>query len=177
MKVNLGCGYDKLRGYLNIDIDRSCIPNVVADFRNLKFRDLDEVRASHLLEHFDRFESIKILKQWYKWLKVDGKLVLEVPDFEEICKEFVKGNQYWLSRHAFGSHKADWAFHKEGWWKSKFEEVLPRIGFEIIEIKKERRIYKTSTASPDKTIYKKFQLPNNEKEVILPNLIVYATKR
>lgn len=172
-KLNIGCGYDLLEGYINVDINKDYKPDVVADFRKLNPLYVDEVRASHLLEHFDRFETIEILKQWRGWLKKGGKLVLEVPDFEEICKEFSKGNKYWLSRHTFGSHKANWAFHRESWWKEKFEEVLPKVGFKIIKFKKEIRVYPTQSANEDTTISKEFQ---GNDDISLPNLIVYAEK-
>ena len=121
------------------------------------FSEYKRITVDHLLEHFNRFEAIDILEQWKVWLKKGGKLVIEVPDFEQVCKDFSGGNKYWLSRHTFGSHKANWAFHKESWWEEKFEEVLTKLGFEIIEFKKEKRVYPINLAYEDTTLDKDFQ--------------------
>ena len=176
MKISIGTGKDKLNDYLNIDIDEFHKPDLVADFRDLDFMNLDEIRAHHLLEHFDRFEVITILEQWHSWLKKGGGLVLELPDFEGICKEFKKGNKYWLSRHAFGSHKEDWAYHREGWWEEKVNEILPSVGFRIINIEKIKRLYPIICGAVDNTVSEKFKTPNGEVELELPVLMVHAYK-
>ena len=35
-------------------------------------------------------------------------------------------------RHLFGSHEADWAIHKDGWYREKYEHVLSKLGFDNI---------------------------------------------
>ncbi|HHT9107002.1 MAG TPA: glycosyltransferase [Candidatus Wunengus sp. YC64] len=35
-------------------------------------------------------------------------------------------------RHLFGSHEADWAIHKDGWYREKYEHVLSKLGFDEI---------------------------------------------
>lgn len=140
-RINLGAGKKPLKGYLNVDTQNLPDIDIVDDFRKLKFVDLDEVRASHLLEHFSREEAVKVLELWHSWLKPNGILVIETPDFQSTCRDFLK-DPYWMTRHSFGSQENEWSFHKDGWYEDKFREILPKIGFEItkLEFNKTRKI-------------------------------------
>ena len=160
-RIEIGSGNFPHAGYTHIDIEKKAGVDIKGDFRTMDFSELEEIRSHHLLEHFGREEAIKILKLWHSWLKKDGVLLIEVPDFEEICRRFPE-DKYWLARHAYGSQEAEWAFHKDGWYEDKFREILPQIGFEITLLKK-----KTS-----KVIIKS---PQKERH-ILPNILVIAKK-
>jgi len=137
MRINIGCGKRKYTGYTTVDIESKNNPDIVGDFRTMTFSDVEEIRAEHLLEHFSRNESIDILKQWHSWLKDGGLLVVETPDFEGICENFSL-DHYWMTRHAYGSQEAEWAFHRDGWYEEKFRQLLPELGFEIIGVEKTR---------------------------------------
>lgn len=136
--LDVGCGKKKHKGYIGIDIEPSNKPDILGDFRQMDFEEVDRIRARHLLEHFSREESLKILKLWHDWLKMDGTLIIETPDFETTCVHFIKSNnsaeRYWLIRHLYGSQEADWSFHKDGWYESKFRWILPKLGFEVTSV-------------------------------------------
>jgi len=114
-RLNLGAGHKPKAGYINIDVLNLPDIDIVADFRELKYKGLDKVRAFHLLEHFGRDEGIAILKQWHSWLKRGGELSIETPDFEMICSRFEE-DKAWMTRHAFGSQENKYSFHKDGWY-------------------------------------------------------------
>lgn len=136
-RINIGCGQRKYKGYVTIDIEPKNAPDICGDFRTMNFSNLDEIRAEHILEHFSRDEGIQVLRQWHGWLRESGTLIIETPDFEEICKNF-QIDKYWMTRHTYGSQEADWAYHKDGWYEEKFRNLFPDIGFEIIAIGKSR---------------------------------------
>lgn len=144
IKLEIGSGKFPHDGYTTIDIEESNKPDIVGDFRGMNFENIDEIRAHHLLEHFGRDESVEVLKQWRSWLKAGGRLIVETPDFERICSLWSSGglwaNNEWLARHCFGSQEAEWAYHKDGWYKEKFEKIFPMIGFEI-ELLKQKHSY------------------------------------
>jgi hypothetical protein len=150
-KLELGSGKRPHKGYLTVDIEPYSHADFIGDFRNMSFNNLDEIRSHHLFEHFGRDESMKILNLWNSWLKVGGTLIIETPDFQEICRNFDK-DHYWMTRHTYGSQESDWAYHKDGWWQEKFEQVLPLHGFKIISFQK------------------------NCSRKILPNILVVAQK-
>lgn len=134
-KLEIGVGKKHHPGYKTIDVEIYANPDYLGDFRTMEFKDIDEIRAHHLLEHFSRKEGEDVLKLWHNWLKKDGLLIVETPDFEGICDNFKK-DKYWMTRHAYGSQEAGWAFHRDGWYQEKFEFILPKLGFEILEIRK-----------------------------------------
>lgn len=84
MKVNLGCGYNKYAGYVNVDHDAKCNPDIVADLEErLPFEDnsVDEIIMFHVLEHLGQDVKIyfNIWKELYRILKHDGEIKITVP--------------------------------------------------------------------------------------------------
>jgi predicted SAM-dependent methyltransferase len=145
MKIEVGSGKYPHSDCTTIDIEPSNHPDIVGDFRTMSFEDIEEIKAYHILEHFGRDEAIKVLKQWYFWLIKGGRLIVEVPDFDRICYYFLNqeknwAGKEWMVKHIYGSQEADWAYHKDGWYKEKFEKILPEIGFEI-ELIKQKHSY------------------------------------
>lgn len=135
MKLNIGAGNRHLKGYTTIDIEEKNHPEVLGDFRTMNFGGIEEIRAEHILEHFGRDESQVVLNQWNSWLMDGGRLIIETPDLEYICKDWDK-DHYWMTRHIYGSQEADWAYHRDGWYEGKFRKLLPELGFEIESIQR-----------------------------------------
>src|SRR3990167_10704609 len=98
-KLEIGSGRHAHPGYKTIDVEAYAKPTYLGDFRTMSFRDIEEIRSHHLLEHFDRKESIKVLRLWHSWLKPGGKLIIETPDLEGMCKIFTeKPQRLWANR-------------------------------------------------------------------------------
>lgn len=135
MKLEIGSGRKPHKGYETIDIESYANPTYLGDFRQMNFSDVEVLRAHHILEHFNREEGISVLKLWVSWLRLGGLLIVETPDFEYICKNFEK-DKYWMSRHAFGSQEASWAYHKDAWYEEKFVKVFPTLGLKIQSIER-----------------------------------------
>src|SRR3990167_3351952 len=99
--LEIGCGRMPHKGFKTIDIEEYAHPDYLGDFRTMSFTDVDMIRMHHVLEHFGRDEGIQVLNLLNTWLKPNGLLVIETPDFEGICREFLK-DPYWMTRHAYG---------------------------------------------------------------------------
>jgi SAM-dependent methyltransferase len=87
VKLNLGCGYNKLDGYINVDQDPNCKPDVVADLEErLPFEDssVDEIMLCHVLEHLGQTTKIylNIWKEFYRILKDQGVIKITVPHWQ-----------------------------------------------------------------------------------------------
>lgn len=84
MKLNLGCGYNKYPGYVNVDADPNCNPDVIADLEErLPFEDnsVDEIILYHVLEHLgqDTKTYFRIWQELYRVLKDQGEVRITVP--------------------------------------------------------------------------------------------------
>lgn len=160
MRVEVGCGRNKSSGYKTIDIEVYAKPDYLGDFRTMTFSDLEEIKCEHLLEHFGREESTKVLKQWRSWLKLGGILNVVTPDLERLC--WIFANQpfrLWAPRELinkalYGSQEVEWAYHRDGWWEDKFKEVLPQVGFKIISVQHAHNLVRLSGSNV------RYRLPN-----------------
>ena len=85
-KINIGCYYMKLDGFVNIDINPNCNPDILGDIRNLEFHkeSVDLILASQVIEHFDLIDDRYLFSRFYEWLKPGGHLVIEVPNVGKI---------------------------------------------------------------------------------------------
>ena len=80
IKLDLGCGHNKPKGYIGIDKDENSDADIIWDLENgIPYPDesVDEVRAYHILEHLSDKE--KIMAEIWRVLKPGGRLVFEVP--------------------------------------------------------------------------------------------------
>ena len=147
--LDLGCGYSP--NYIpegesiRVDIDPRTNPDVVGDVRILPFEDCfaDVVYASHILEHFSFKETIRILKEWTRVLKVGGKMIIVVPNLKWASNIILKGTPIQeLAERAMsvfystqdGAPK-DMDIHKAGFTSESLKGVVGRLGcYEDIEV-------------------------------------------
>jgi predicted SAM-dependent methyltransferase len=148
LRLHLGCGESKFDGYVNIDFPLSehtvqTRPGAdyFADITRLTFPDgsVDEIRSHHFFEHFERAQALAMLCTWHRWLKPNGLLIIETPDFEESIKLFTSGTCNYeqkqiILRHLYGSQEAFWAIHYDGWYLEKYKHILNALGFDVIMI-------------------------------------------
>lgn len=92
-KLNIGCYHMKLDGFINIDINPECEPDILGDIRELEFENesIELILASQVLEHFDLVDVKFLLSKFYKWLKHNSHLIIEVPDVGTILDMVEKG--------------------------------------------------------------------------------------
>ncbi len=150
MKLHLGCGQKYLNGYVNVDypltehsVQVESVADVHQDITTLRYPrgTVDEIRLHHVFEHFTRPVACALVAAWRSWLKPQGILHIEVPDFERtarvILKRFASFKQRAVAeRHIFGSHEAQWAIHCHGYTPKTMATLLNSYGFKPIETKK-----------------------------------------
>lgn len=82
LKLNLGSGPSKMEGFLSVDSIKFPNVDVVTDL-NERWPWLDnsveEVHASHVIEHFDSVQRVHVYNEMYRVLKVGGKATLIAP--------------------------------------------------------------------------------------------------
>ena len=148
IKLHLGCGDQYLQGWTNCDL-YSDKADLKIDSKILPYvnNTVDEIYASHLIEHFHFRDSIFTLKEWYRALKPGGKLTLETPDFVELCKEIVNRdheNRIELYIHFFGSPDIPGQAHHFLFTEQQLILCLSSCGFKNINRLKADSIYATT---------------------------------
>jgi predicted SAM-dependent methyltransferase len=84
---------DKEPNYLNHDLSTP-MP--------FESESIDGIFASHLLEHLDIHESLTLIKECYRVLKLNGVLRLSVPDPIRMFRKAVKGEENWGEPNHYG---------------------------------------------------------------------------
>lgn len=84
MKLNLGCGYNKIEGWTNVDSDAQCNPDLCFDLTKPNWPIADsvvtEVVAEHVLEHLEGTEGyLTFWKELYRVCAHDAEFKIEVP--------------------------------------------------------------------------------------------------
>ncbi len=118
VKLEIGAGEKATAGYIHHDgrplegIDIVCDARAFpVDHKNR----YDEVLASNIIEHFNRFEIPIVLRHWVELLKMGGRMKIITPDMEEITRQYVDkiisheqfvylcygGNDYEFNKHYY----------------------------------------------------------------------------
>lgn len=132
VRLNLGCGDKILDGYINVDVANERAgkqPDVVCDVRKLTSFDdgyADEILAVHVVEHFWRWEVVGILQEWVRVLKPGGKMILECPNLESACREFLKDPDVY-SKPGKEGQRTMWVFYGDPAWKDPL--MIHRWGY------------------------------------------------
>ena len=85
MKLNLGCGNNKLDGFVNVDNQAVCSPDMLIDLEVFPWpfenSSIDEIILSHVLEHLGQTNEIylKIIKEIYRVSKHQASIFISVP--------------------------------------------------------------------------------------------------
>ena len=143
VRLNLGAGDEVIPGFLACDLFHEKA-DMKFDCAKLPFDDntVDEIRAYHLIEHFDFMQIQEVLKEWNRALKPSGRIHLETPDFMETCKEFVKGPEPWRVTLYF--HFFAWPWLPGQCHKFLFTEQQLRFMLEGAGFKNVRRLHPDS---------------------------------
>ncbi len=138
-KLNLGCGFDKREGYLNVDFQDFHDPDLVADVRDLGVLPdghFDEVMAIDVLEHMERTETAKALAEWHRVLAEGGTLRLQVPDVLAVGQLLQERDSHedheLFIHHLYGTQAYTGDFHLAGFTDRLMIELLLDAGFDHI---------------------------------------------
>lgn len=131
-KLNLGGGYQKIPGYQNLDRKLGTEVYPLSGFAD---GSVDEIRASHILEHFPHGEVGAVLSDWVRALKPDGWLRIAVPDFDWIVKAYSNGlrDDPIIQGYLFGGQSDENDFHKALFDKVRLEKALKDAGLQDIQ--------------------------------------------
>jgi hypothetical protein len=148
IKFNMGCGRDRLPGYLGVDM-HSDTADIKQDIMKLDLPELcaDEIFASHVIEHIPQHRAPKVLEKWLATLKDGGMLVMETPDLAGLCKDYLEqdgADQHMTAMCIYGAHvdritpetqeKGALSPHLWGYTPKSLADLCTAVGFKDIKI-------------------------------------------
>ena len=131
LRLNLGSGRFDLKGYENIDLDKGTNAYPL-DYNSVT---VDEIRASHLLEHFSEKEILLVLRDWVDKLRPGGIMKIAVPDFDKIAEDYVakKKHEFPVNAYIMGAQEDEYDFHKSLFNNKSLTKYLEMAGLVNIE--------------------------------------------
>ena len=148
IKFNMGCGRDRLPGYLGVDM-HSDTADIKQDIMKLDLPEqcADEIFASHVIEHIPQHRAPKVLEKWLATLKDGGMLVMETPDLAGLCKDYLEqegADQHMTAMCIYGAsvdritpetqEKGALSPHLWGYTPKSLTDLCTAVGFKDIKI-------------------------------------------
>lgn len=125
LNLNIGSGPCNIPGFINID------RKLGAEAYPLEYPDncIQEIRASHILEHFSIADARLALKEWLRVLVPGGRIRVAVPDIQKAV--LIKGQlrQFVL----MGGQQDEDDFHRSNYDEELLESFLISAGFVNIQ--------------------------------------------
>lgn len=130
-RLNLGCGRDIQKDWINLDLANLPGVDVVHDLSRLPlpFQDgqFDHILAKDILEHVD---YIPLLKDLYRILKVGGDLLIQVPHFTSADNYVDPTHKNKFSIRTFDFFSSNSDFGREYYFDFCFKSVAwKHVGF------------------------------------------------
>lgn len=124
MKLNLGAGDTVVPGYVGLDAKNA---NTLYPL-GFPDEDIEEIRASHVLEHFPHGDILAILKDWVRALKPGGTLKIAVPDFAWVAQQYLAGASVNAQGYVMGGQVDGLDFHKALFDEGALRGLLEQCG-------------------------------------------------
>jgi predicted SAM-dependent methyltransferase len=129
VRLNLGGGKLAIDGYVTID---RIVGTEVYPLDGYEDESVDEIYASHILEHFCHSEVPNVLAHWCKKLKPGGRLRVAVPDLGWIASHYLKGDAINTVGFLMGGQTDANDYHKSIFDVEYLREKLIDAGMERI---------------------------------------------
>ena len=156
MKLHIG-GKEKKEGWSILNIQKKEGVDYLGDISDLsQFEDnsIEEIYASHVVEHVNQKNIQKTLNGIYRVLNKNGKVYISVPDLDVLCRIFIDPKatpkvKFHVMRMMFGGQTDEFDYHYFGWNYEFLTTYLTEAGFKTNERVKTFDIFNdTSSFAP-----------------------------
>lgn len=136
MRIDIGAGDALEPGWISWDL---------RDGRDASALDagdstVDEIRASHVLEHVGHRKTLSVLREWRRVLKPGGRLFVAVPDFEAIVGHMAHTAETGAPAdpqcelYIMGGQVDERDYHRAIFSEEKLRSLLASAGFDRIAV-------------------------------------------
>ncbi|GAA4965537.1 hypothetical protein GCM10023225_05800 [Kineococcus glutinatus] len=106
VRLHLGCGTNKLPGWINIDIDPQYQPDLVHDLSlGIPAQDgsVDFIHSEHVFEHLSLEAGIRLMRECRRVLRPGGVVRIAMPDLKYVAERYLDRwrDQAWLRDPGF----------------------------------------------------------------------------
>lgn len=142
--LNLCCGRNKLKDYINVDLNKDVEPDMCFDVRAefpLPDESQDEILFFHSIEHIQRLYHRRVYKEIHRVLKPGGMLYMSFPEFRIVAQYWIenyKGSKEFWEQTIFGRQENIHDFHVVPMETEDVREKLIEAGFDKIEVAQEK---------------------------------------
>lgn len=110
----------------------------ICDLSQFETESIDEIYASHVLEHVSQNKVLDTLKGIHRVLKKGGKCYISVPDLDILSHMFINPQaspqeKFHVMRMMFGGQTDDFDYHSFGWNQLFLSNFLGQAGFSAAE--------------------------------------------
>jgi predicted SAM-dependent methyltransferase len=144
LKLNVGAGNRALPDFANLDRKNKDEAYPLAQWipmeggggyrHNFADESVDEVRASHILEHFSHTKTVDVVREWVRVLKVGGILKIAVPDFDRCVDQYRnRASELPVEGVVMGGHVNDDDCHGALFNRRKLVNLMEAAGLIDIE--------------------------------------------
>jgi SAM-dependent methyltransferase len=155
LKLNIGCGPNKIEGYVNIDSVASVEPDLVHDVmkETLPYADstVNEILFFHCIEHVRKCYHEVMLKEFMRVLEPGGVIYISYPDFESCAKNWIinkNGMRKFWEATIFGRQLHEGDYHVCAMSHEYLADVLMLCGFtNIISTLEPNELYNKITSA------------------------------
>lgn len=138
-KLIVGAGDRQQEGWTCHDVVKMPGIDIVCEMFDLPNKvepgSLDEIQATHVLEHFPMAKVSELFSMLCSLLKPGGKIYIEVPNFLWHAHMITKNPfDRQIVEYAYGGQKDKWDYHMNGFTPQILQQDLEDAGFEVTEI-------------------------------------------
>lgn len=95
---------------------------------------VEQLRATHLIEHFSHRQTLSLLQTWHSIMAEGGQIYLETPNFAYHAQLLLDGRHEEALRYCFGGQLDDGDYHKTAFTVDTITRYLELAGFKDIKV-------------------------------------------
>lgn len=139
MRLNLGCGTNKIRDCVNVDCNEEFHPDLLFNFTEpfpLEDNCAEEIYLFHTIEHIERKYHPTLFSEIHRVLKSDGIFYISYPEFPKILQNWLDnkhGKRDFWEATIYGRQASRADFHVTAIHTPDFIENLKIWGISTIQ--------------------------------------------